>query len=122
MRPAGAGRHPDGQRISQSRNARLAQSGAEVTAGDVDGNGDLAPGAQATFGLPASTAGGVRPPRWHRCRPHLGPTVSDLRHTFDIGGAGGPNCRPHNGIPFRGTGSTPSTNPGRSGVSTRTEP
>ncbi|MEV4466145.1 cellulose binding domain-containing protein [Micromonospora echinofusca] len=49
----------DGQRISQSWNARLTQSGAEVTAGDVDWNGDLAPGAQATFGFLASTSGGA---------------------------------------------------------------
>ncbi|MER6754828.1 cellulose binding domain-containing protein [Micromonospora echinofusca] len=49
----------DDQRISQSWNARLTQSGAEVTAGDVDWNGDLAPGAQATFGFLASTSGGA---------------------------------------------------------------
>ncbi|SCL73347.1 cellulose binding domain-containing protein [Micromonospora peucetia] len=47
----------DGQRISQSWNAQLAQSGAEVTARNTAWNGALAPGAQATFGFLGSTAG-----------------------------------------------------------------
>ncbi|MEU6076727.1 cellulose binding domain-containing protein [Micromonospora sp. NPDC047074] len=46
-----------GQAISQAWNARLTQSGAEVTARNVEWNGALAPGAQATFGFLGSTAG-----------------------------------------------------------------
>ncbi|MFG1780443.1 cellulose binding domain-containing protein [Micromonospora sp. NPDC049051] len=49
----------DGQRVTQSWNAQLSQSGAEVTARNVDWNGALAPGAQATFGFLASTSGGT---------------------------------------------------------------
>ncbi|MEH1099622.1 cellulose binding domain-containing protein [Micromonospora sp. CPCC 205561] len=48
---------PDGQRISQSWNARLTQSGAEAVARNTDWNGSLAPGAQAAFGFLANTAG-----------------------------------------------------------------
>ncbi|MGK5518503.1 cellulose binding domain-containing protein [Micromonospora sp. URMC 107] len=48
-----------GQRISQSWNAQLSQSGVEVTARNVDWNGALAPGAEATFGLLGSTSGGA---------------------------------------------------------------
>ncbi|WP_307854753.1 cellulose binding domain-containing protein [Micromonospora sp. C31] len=49
----------DGQRISQPWNARLTQSGAEVTAGSTGWNGALTPGARAAFGFLASTSGGT---------------------------------------------------------------
>lgn len=48
---------PDGQRISQTWNAELTQTGGTVTARNVSWNGALAPGAEATFGfLGSSTA------------------------------------------------------------------
>lgn len=44
----------NGQQISQFWNATLTQSGATVTARNADYNGNLAPGASATFGFIAS--------------------------------------------------------------------
>ncbi|MEU3455779.1 cellulose binding domain-containing protein [Micromonospora sp. NPDC006766] len=47
----------NGQRISQSWNADLTQSGAQVTARNVSWNGALAPGAQTAFGFLADVTG-----------------------------------------------------------------
>lgn len=49
--------HADGQRITQAWNATVTQDGTTVTARNVGWNGTLAPGAQATFGFLASSAG-----------------------------------------------------------------
>jgi cellulase/cellobiase CelA1 len=46
----------NGQTVSQAWNATVAQSGAAVTARNVDWNGRLAPGGAATFGFLASSA------------------------------------------------------------------
>ncbi|MEU4237547.1 cellulose binding domain-containing protein [Actinoplanes sp. NPDC026619] len=47
----------DGQTVSQAWNAALTQSGAAVTARNVDWNGRLAAGATATFGFLATSTG-----------------------------------------------------------------
>ncbi|SBT37413.1 cellulose binding domain-containing protein [Micromonospora narathiwatensis] len=54
--------YADGQRITQSWNAELTQSGTQVTARNVSWNGALAPAAQATFGFLADAPGGNRVP------------------------------------------------------------
>ena len=47
----------DGQQISQAWNATVTQTGSTVTARNVNWNGNLAPGATASFGFLASTTG-----------------------------------------------------------------
>jgi len=47
----------DGQQISQAWNAAVVQTGSTVTAGNLNWNGGLAPGATASFGFLASTTG-----------------------------------------------------------------
>ncbi|SCL13706.1 Cellulase/cellobiase CelA1 [Micromonospora nigra] len=49
--------YADGQRITQAWNATVTQDGTTVTARNVGWNGTLAPGAQASFGFLASSAG-----------------------------------------------------------------
>ncbi|MDQ3788559.1 MAG: cellulose-binding domain-containing protein [Actinomycetota bacterium] len=51
-----------GQRITQSWNATVTQSGATVTARDAGWNGVLAPGASTAFGFLASWSGTNQPP------------------------------------------------------------
>jgi cellulase/cellobiase CelA1 len=48
--------YANGQTISQAWNATVTQSGATVTARNVDWNGRLAAGGTATFGFLASSA------------------------------------------------------------------
>jgi lysophospholipase L1-like esterase len=55
-----------GQRISQSWNATVTQSGATVTARNVGWNGTVAPGASATFGFLAGWSG-TNPPATATC-------------------------------------------------------
>jgi lysophospholipase L1-like esterase len=53
---------PAGQQVTQSWNGTVTQSGSTVTARNVSWNGNLAPGASATFGFLASgTASGAPP-------------------------------------------------------------
>jgi lysophospholipase L1-like esterase len=54
--------YANGQQITQSWNATVAQSGTAVTARNVSWNGSLAPGGSATFGLLASWNGTNTPP------------------------------------------------------------
>jgi cellulase/cellobiase CelA1 len=54
-------RLPTGATVTQTWNARLTQSGQEVTASDVDWNGAVAAGASTTFGLLGSGTPGTAP-------------------------------------------------------------
>jgi cellulase/cellobiase CelA1 len=54
---------PNGQRVTQAWGGGITQSGAEVTATNVDWNGSIAPGGTATLGFLADwTGSNAKPP------------------------------------------------------------